>query len=70
VGKKRNGTSAANGASLLFPATVRRTAPVPDLRACAAHFWPEDASADDIDAYIARQRATDRAHDMPDWGDA
>jgi len=58
-----------NDASLLFPATVRRTAPLTDLRAFAADFWPEDESADDINAYIARQHTADRSHDMPDWDD-
>jgi hypothetical protein len=49
-----------------LPATVRRTAPVTDLRDFAADFWPEDETADDINEYLARQRATDRMRDMPD----
>jgi hypothetical protein len=49
-----------------LPATVRRTAPVSDLRDFAADFWPEDETADDINEYLAQQRATDRMRDLPD----
>lgn len=33
---------------------------ITDLNALAADFWPEDESADDINAYIEQQRRTDR----------
>lgn len=49
-----------------LPATVRRTPPVTNLADFAADFWPEDETADDITTYIAQQRSTDRARDVPD----
>jgi hypothetical protein len=47
-----------------IPETVRRTAPVADLAQLAADFWPENESADDINAYIAQQRHDDRLSDL------
>ncbi len=47
-----------------IPAGVRRAAPVSDLAELAADFWPEDETADDINDYIARQRADDRMSDQ------
>jgi hypothetical protein len=35
---------------------------ITDLDALAADFWPEDESADDINAYIESQRRADREH--------
>lgn len=40
-----------------IPASVRRTPPVNDLARLAADFWPEDETADDINAFISKQRA-------------
>ncbi len=47
-----------------IPAGVRRAAPVTDLADLAADFWPEDETADDINTFIARQRASDRFADQ------
>jgi hypothetical protein len=47
-----------------IPKTVKRTAPVTDLAQLAADFWPEDESADDINAYIAQQRRDDRLRNL------
>jgi hypothetical protein len=47
-----------------IPETVKRAAPVADLAQLAADFWPEDESADDINAYIAQQRHDDRLSDL------
>jgi hypothetical protein len=47
-----------------IPASVRRSQPVTDLDQLAADFWPEDESADDINAFIAQQRAADRLSDL------
>ena len=38
--------------------------PVTDLADLAADFWPEDETADDINTFIARQRASDRFADQ------
>jgi hypothetical protein len=46
-----------------IPKHVQRTPPVTDLAQLAADFWPEDESADDINAYIAQQRREDRMRD-------
>ncbi|RRR69997.1 MAG: hypothetical protein EI684_14145 [Candidatus Viridilinea halotolerans] len=58
--------SIAQTPSILLPATVRRTPPVTNLADFAAEFWPEDETADDINTYIAQQRAFDRIRDVPD----
>jgi hypothetical protein len=47
-----------------IPAGVRRAAPVTDLAELAVDFWPEDETADDINDFIARQRAADRLSDQ------
>jgi hypothetical protein len=47
-----------------LPAYVNRTPPVADLQSLAADFWPEDESADEINAFIAQQRAEDRAREL------
>ena len=47
-----------------IPAVLRRTAPVRDLAELAADFWPEDETADDINDFVARQRADDRLSDQ------
>jgi hypothetical protein len=47
-----------------IPQYVKRTAPVADLAQFAADFWPEDESADEINAYIAQQRREDRLRDL------
>ena len=43
-----------------IPASIRRTPPVTNLEDLVADFWPEDETADDIAAFVARQRAEDR----------
>lgn len=43
----------------LIPASVRRTPPVTNLEDLAVDFWPEDETADDINAFVARLRAED-----------
>jgi hypothetical protein len=43
---------------------VRRATPVTDLAELGADFWPEDETADDINDFIARQRAADRLSDQ------
>jgi hypothetical protein len=43
---------------------VKRSVAVTDLAQLAADFWPEDESADDIDAYIVQQRQEDRMSDL------
>jgi len=53
-------------ATIVLPPTVQRTPLVTDLRTFAADFWPEDETADDINTYIAQQRAADRLRDLPD----
>lgn len=47
-----------------IPVGIRRTAPVTDLAELAADFWPEDETADDINTFIASQRAADRLSDQ------
>lgn len=47
-----------------IPENIKRTAPVTDLAHLAADFWPEDESADDINAYTAHQRREDRLKDL------
>lgn len=47
-----------------IPAGVRRTTPVWDLSILAADFWPEDETADEINAFVAQQRADDRMRDL------
>lgn len=49
-----------------LPAGVHRTSLVTDLAHFAADFWPEDETADDINNYIAQQRAADRKTDLPE----
>jgi hypothetical protein len=58
--------SVADDASIVLPPNVRRTPLVTDLRTFAADFWPEDETADDINDYLAQQRAADRLFDVPD----
>ncbi len=43
-----------------IPSHIKRTPPVTDVAQLAADFWPEAETADDINAYIARQRCEDR----------
>jgi hypothetical protein len=43
-----------------IPADVARTRPVADLNLLIADFWPENETADDLNAFIARQREEDR----------
>ncbi len=42
-----------------IPSYIKRTPPVTDIAQLAADFWPEDETADDINAYIVRQRRED-----------
>lgn len=51
-------------ASATIPEHVKRTAPVSDLEKLAADFWPEDESADAINAYVAEQRQNARMKDL------
>ena len=51
---------------IILPVTVQRAPLVTDLRNFAADFWPTDETADDINNYVAQQRAADRLHDLPD----
>jgi hypothetical protein len=44
-----------------IPDYVRRTSPVTDLKQLEVDFWPDDETADDINAFIARQRQEDLA---------
>ncbi len=46
------------------PTSVKRSQPVTDLSQLGVDFWPEDESADDINAFIAQQRAADRMSDL------
>ncbi len=50
---------ASPGGSDAIPAHVRRTRPVTDLSELVAGFWPVDESADDINTFVAEQRAAD-----------
>lgn len=47
-----------------IPASVKRSQPVTALSELAVDFWPEDESADDINTFIAQQRAADRMSDL------
>ena len=47
-----------------IPTAIRRTPPATDLARLAADFWPEDETADEINAFIAQQRAEDRMRDV------
>ena len=47
-----------------IPPSVKRTPPITDLTHLAADFWPEDESADDINAYVAQQRREDRMREL------
>jgi hypothetical protein len=47
-----------------IPASVKRTDPITDLAQLVADFWPPDETADEINAYVALQRAEDRARDL------
>ena len=44
-----------------IPSHVRRTSPVTTLKQLEADFWPDDETADDINAFVARQRQEDLA---------
>lgn len=44
---------------------LRRTAPVTNLADFAADFWPAHETADEVNRFIATQRAADRMHDLP-----
>lgn len=53
-----------NGEQALEPAItnyVRRTSPVTSLKQLKADFWPDDETADDINAFVASQRQEDIA---------
>ena len=47
-----------------IPASVKRTDPITNLAQFVADFWPEDETADDINAYVSQQRAEDRVRDL------
>lgn len=44
-----------------IPSYVKRTSPVTSLKQLEADFWPDDETADDINAFVARQRHDDLA---------
>lgn len=44
-----------------IPNYVRRTSPVTSLKHLEADFWPDDETADDVNAFVARQRQEDLA---------
>jgi hypothetical protein len=44
-----------------IPNYVRRTSPVNSLKHLEADFWPDDETADDINAFVTRQRQEDLA---------
>jgi hypothetical protein len=43
-----------------IPSGIERSLPITDPGSRVADFWPDDETADDINAYIAKQRAEDR----------
>ena len=47
-----------------IPPSVKRTQPVTDLSDRAVDFWPDDESAEDINTFVAQQRAADRLSDF------
>ncbi len=47
------------------PALIRHTAPMMDLRSLIADFWPQDESADDMNAFIYQQRQEDLREELP-----
>ena len=47
-----------------IPFDVPRAGPVTDLGELAADFWPAEESADDINTFLAQQRAVDRTSDL------
>jgi len=42
-----------------IPSYLRRTSPVTSLKQLEADFWPDDETADDINAFVMRQRQDD-----------
>lgn len=56
----------ATSPAISLPPSVRRTPTITSLADFAADFWPDDETADDINTYIAQQRAADRMRDLPD----
>jgi len=44
-----------------IPSYVKRTSPVISLKQLEADFWPDDETADDINAFVAQQRQDDLA---------
>ena len=47
-----------------IPTSVQRTAPMTDLAQLVADSWPQGESADEINTFVAQQRAEDRARDL------
>jgi hypothetical protein len=47
-----------------IPASVKRTQPATNLDQLGADFWPDDGSADYINAFITEQRAAVRLSDV------
>jgi len=45
----------------VIPDHISRTLPVTDLKRLAVDFWPDDETADDINAFVAQQRKEDLA---------
>jgi hypothetical protein len=54
-------TESILGSGDLIPDTIKRAKPITDVSELAADWWPEDETADDINAFIAEQRALDHS---------
>ncbi|NCC30768.1 MAG: hypothetical protein EOM24_01945 [Chloroflexia bacterium] len=66
AGSYGSGASVAPHASRASLPSLRRTPMVTNLADFAADFWPEDETADDLNQWIAQQRAADRLSDLAD----
>ena len=53
-----------------LPADIKRSAPLKDLSQLKAAFWPDDETADDINAYIEQQRRDDLSREQNEYGTA
>jgi hypothetical protein len=49
---------------------IKRTPPVQDLAQLKADFWPEEETADDINAFIEQQRREDLLREQNEYGAA
>ena len=53
-----------------IPAGVRRTLPLQQISQLKAEFWPEDATAHDINNYLEQQRREDLLREQNEYGAA